>query len=82
MPVGFPLDSYGICMIFLWISMIFLLGFSNISMGLLLGFLLDSCGISMGFPWWFFGTSLGFQRVWDSKGMSMDLYQISMGSLW
>ena len=78
----FPLDSYGISMGFLW-------AFHDISCrclwyfyGVTKGSLLDSIMISMGFPWWFFGTSLGFQRVWDSKGVSMDLYQISMGSLW
>ena len=62
MSMGFPLDSYGIYMVF---CMLFQRDFHGISMG----FKMDFYGIPMVFPWDSCGNPLAF--LWDFHDMSM-----------
>ena len=57
MSMGFPLDSYGIYMVF---CMIFQSIFYGINMGFKMDFQGGSYGISMGFLWESFGIPMGF----------------------
>ena len=68
MSMGFPLDSYEICMVF---CMIFQKDFYGVSMG----FKIDFYGIPMVFPLDSYGIPSAF--LWDFNDMS--IYGISMG---
>ena len=77
MSMGFPLDSYGIPVVFLWY-------FYGISLGCPWYFYGITMGFRKGCRWYFYGIPIGFEQ--DTSGISIgflwNFYDISMGLLW
>ena len=75
--MGFPVDSFGNSMGFLWIFHDISIGFRKHVYEISAGFLWDQkdfYGISMVFLWYFHGSPVGF--------FLLDLHEAFMGFLW
>ena len=91
--MGFPVDSFGNSMGFLWIFHDISIGFRKHVYEISAGFLWDQkdfYGISMVFLWYFHGSPVGFffcwicmRLLWDSYGIFVialgDLFGIPVG---